>query len=35
MSAFYPGWYVEDGELTLAEEGESVVGLITLDVRRS
>lgn len=27
--------YVEEGELTLAEEGECVVGLITLDVKRS
>lgn len=27
--------YVEEGELTLSEDGESVVGLITLDVKRS
>jgi len=29
------GIYVKQGELALSEEGESVVGLITLDVRRS
>jgi protocatechuate 3,4-dioxygenase beta subunit len=29
------GIYVEQGELTLSEEGEGVVGLITLDVKRA
>ena len=29
------GIYSEDGELTLSEEGEAVLGLITLDVQRS
>ena len=29
------GIYDESGTLTLSEEGEDVLGLITLDVRRS
>ena len=29
------GIYVPEGELTLSEDGEDIVGLITLDVRRS